>query len=117
MARTFTFDLPADKHTWYENAETGAIVQAFDGTAVPALSIVDVDEYVAAGLGALTGSDDQEDAIYFGLLEGLRDLLLDLGLELPGPREFWSLEDMKGRLTEVFTDDTEAIAAYAALHP
>lgn len=108
MARVFTFTVPDGAHTWYEDASTGAIVPAVNGTAVAAHLVLRVDDYVAAGLGTISGTDTDAARIYYETVDGLRKVLIDINQPLPGPPESWTLASMLAKCSEIYDADQAA---------
>ena len=114
MARLLIFhNIPKGDHTWYEDAETGALVTVYPGTQVPVRKIVNPEQYVARGLARLEGSEDGTDGRLDRLMAGLRSLIGDLA-PLPGPQRAWTLEAMLAQAEQIQADDAASRAEFEA---
>lgn len=113
MPRLVIFDgLKPNEHTYYEDANTGAIVQVYPGSTIPASVIVDPEQYAARGYARLEGVEDGTDGRLDRLKAQLRSVLAELA-PLPRPSRSWKLADMLEQAQSIEAADVASRAAFA----
>lgn len=111
MPLVITFDgLDPAAHTWYQDLDTGEIVQAYPGSVHPVRAVNDVQRYVTMGLGTISGVEDGTDGIIDELTNRMIEVFIDLQpLEDPS---YWTLATMLERIGVLQDLDEEALADY-----
>jgi len=114
MPRLLIFDgLKENEHTFYDDAKTGATVQVYPGSQIPARDVLDPEHYVAQGYARLEGEEDGTDGRLDRLMAQLRSVLAELA-PLPGPSRSWKLADMLEQAQAIEADDVASREAFAA---
>lgn len=117
MSRVLIFDgLKANEHTHYEDAETGATVQVYPGSMIPARKVLDPEHYVAQGYARLEGDEDGTDGRLDRLMTELRLTFAEIA-PLSGPMKRWTLADMLRQAALIEAEDIASRAAFAAAVP
>jgi len=113
MPRLVIFDgLLAGEHTYYEDADTGAVVQVYPGDQVPASKFVDPEHYAVHGYARIEGVEDGTDGRLDRLMDQLRDVLEEIA-PLAGPKRRWTLDAMLGKAQELQVADVASREAFA----
>jgi hypothetical protein len=113
MARVLIFDgLLKDEHTFYEDAETGTVVQVYPGSQIPARVVIDPDHYVNRGMARMEGIEDGTDGRLDRLMDQLRLVLAEIA-PLKGQPRTWKLDDMLAQAQELQAADVASRAAFA----
>lgn len=114
MARILTFDgMAAGTSTWYEDLDTGAIVQVSPGDVVPVRKINDFENYVNQGVATESGEEDGGDGQIDRVADALRTILNEVA-PLEGDMSSWSLDDMIEQIQSLQTADSAAILLWTA---
>jgi hypothetical protein len=114
MPRFVIFDtMEPGSHTWYEDAETGATVNVYPGSAIAARKMLDPEQYVARGLARIEGEEDGSDGLLTHLTVSLRKAFADVA-PLSGPPKTWTLTAMLNKARDVEAADIAARKAFEA---
>lgn len=106
--------MEAGSQTWYEDLDTGAIVQVFPGSEVPVRKVNDYEQYVEQGVAEVTGDEDGSDGRLDQITDAIRAILIEVA-PLDGDSSAWTLDDMLVQIEAVRQADTDALDGYVAI--
>jgi len=116
MPLVLTFNgLQPGQHTYYDNLDTGAVVQVEPGEVVPVRVVRDAQQYVLRGMATISGEEDGSDGKLDLVTEGIRAVILDVD-PLEGAPSSWTLPDMLDRIAEIQAADEASLEAHQRPH-
>jgi len=106
MPKLLTFDgMEAGSVTWYEDLDTGAVVQVVPDSVIPLRKVNNPQGYVDQGVASISGEDDDNASGEMDLIaDGLRAILVDVS-PLDGDSSFWTVDDMTARIQSLEGSD------------